>query len=321
VKDRNGNPVLLRERLNNNKDRWSEHGLGHVLNPSDPMSEDRDWIGRTWLNIVRRSLGLSTVPLGFENLPAVGRISVSSPAIAESLENLNRGKQYPDTIKPFNFLLSCHVKPFGHPLGCDPEHFHLISPYEMDPKKWLRKDWIDEYSDKRYRITTTGPTGDRYTARVKTFGELLQEYEFHPESKCADSNGNACERQTVGLLQRRHIQIEFTRYVGKESNSLEDVESGVVHSEEDVYTEYADPRRDGWTQKMLPALKRIRLHVLVEECRGHLSRRALIDLRAGRIAGTGNFSRWFSENCVQNRPPSLSSHLPSTGTNLSDYPK
>jgi hypothetical protein len=51
--------VLLRGRLNNNKDRWSEHGLGHVLNPSDPMSEDRDWIGRTWLNIVRRSLGLS----------------------------------------------------------------------------------------------------------------------------------------------------------------------------------------------------------------------------------------------------------------------
>jgi hypothetical protein len=71
------------------------------------------------------------------------------------------------------------------------------------------------------------------------------------------------------------------RYVGKESNSLEDVESGVVHSEEDVYTEYADPRRDESTQKMLPALKRIRLHVLVEECRGNLSRRALIDFRAG----------------------------------------
>lgn len=70
--------------------------------------------------------------------------------------------------------------------------------------------------------------------------------------------------------------------VGKESNSLEDVESGVIHSEEDVYTEYADSRRDEWTQKMLPALKRIRLHVLVEECRGRMSRRALIDLRAGR---------------------------------------
>jgi hypothetical protein len=282
VKDANGNPVLLRERLNNDKDRWSEHGLGHVLNPSDPTSEDRDRIGKVWLNIVRRSLGLSTVPLGFESVPAVGRISVSSPAIASSLEYLNRGKKYPDQIKPFNFLMSCHVKPFGHPLGCDPEHFHLISPYEMDPRKWLRKDWIDEYSDKPYRITTTGPTGDRYTARVKTFGELLQEYEFHPESKCSDSNGNPCERQTTGLLHRRHIQIEFMRYVGKESNSLEDVESGIVHSGEDVYTEYADSRRDEWTQKILPALKQIRLRVLVQKLRGRLSRRAIIDLRAGR---------------------------------------
>lgn len=282
VKDANGNPVLLRERLNNDKDRWSEHGLGHVLNPSDPTSEDRDWIGKVWLNIVRRSLGLSTAPLGFENVPAVGRISVSSPAIARSLEYLNRGKEYPGQIKPFNFLLSCHIKPFGHPLGSDPEHFHLIAPYETDPTKWLQKDWIDEYSSKQYRIKTTGPTGDRYTARVKTFGELLQEYEFHPESKCADSNGSPCGRQTIGLLRRRHIQIDFMKYIGKEANSLEDVESGVVHSEAGVYTEYADSRRDEWMQKMVPALKRIRLYVLVEKCTGRLSRRELIELRAGR---------------------------------------
>jgi hypothetical protein len=282
VKDANGNPVLLRERLNNDKDRWSEHGLGHVLNPSDPTSEDRDWIGKVWLNIVRRSLGLSTAPLGFENVPAVGRISVSSPAIARSLEYLNRGKEYPGQIKPFNFLLSCHIKPFGHPLGSDPEHFHLIAPYETDPTKWLQKDWIDEYSSEQYRIKTTGPTGDRYTARVKTFGELLQEYEFHPESKCADSNGSPCGRQTIGLLRRRHIRIDFMKYIGKEANSLEDVESGVVHSEGDVYTEYADSRRDEWMQKMVPALKRIRLYVLVEKCTGRLSRRELIELRAGR---------------------------------------
>jgi hypothetical protein len=72
-----------------------------------------------------------------------------------------------------------------------PEHFHFICPYETDPTKCLRKDWIDEYCGKQYRMTTTGPTGNRYTARVKTFGELLQEYEFHPESKCADSNADS----------------------------------------------------------------------------------------------------------------------------------
>lgn len=44
VKDRNGLPILLWHGKNNKEDRWSEHGLGHLLNPTDPESEDRDWI-------------------------------------------------------------------------------------------------------------------------------------------------------------------------------------------------------------------------------------------------------------------------------------
>ena len=143
-------------------------------------------------------------------------------------------------------------------------------------------EWIDQYSGKRYRITTSGHHGDRNTARVKTYGEVLREYEFHPESKCADSKENACGKQTVGLLQRRHVKIEQIKYIGKESNKLEDVEAGFVHSAESVYTEYVDPRRDEWTKKIFPALKQMSLKVLVKKCAGKLSRRALIDLRSGR---------------------------------------
>jgi hypothetical protein len=39
--------------------------------------------------------------------------------------------------KPFNFLLSAHVAPFGHPAGYTPERFHLIAPFEPDPRRWL----------------------------------------------------------------------------------------------------------------------------------------------------------------------------------------
>jgi hypothetical protein len=117
---------------------------------------------------------------------------------------------------------------------------------------------------------------------VKTYGEVLEEYEFHPEAKCADSRGNPCDKQTIGLLQRRHIRIDQIRFIGKESNSLEEVESGAEQSAQNVYTEYVDPRRDEWTTKILPALKRAPLKVLVANCRGKLSRRAIIDLRAGR---------------------------------------
>jgi hypothetical protein len=117
---------------------------------------------------------------------------------------------------------------------------------------------------------------------VKTYGDVLREYEIHPESKCADAAGKPCAKQTVGLLQRRHVRIDQIKYVGKESNSLEEVDAGLIHSAENVFTIYADPRRDEWQTKILPALKNAALSSLVEECRGRLSRRALIDVRAGR---------------------------------------
>lgn len=94
--------------------------------------------------------------------------------------------------------------------------------------------------------------------------------------------GDPCDRQTVGLLARRHVKIDQIKCIGKESNSLENVEDGLAHSEENIYTEYVDPKRDEWTAKILPALRKIPLRVLVERCRGQLSRRALIDLRAMR---------------------------------------
>lgn len=281
TKKPNGVPVLMRKGQFG-EDRWSEHGLGHLLNPTDPENEDREWIAQVWLNIIRRALGLTTKPLAFEERPAITRLSVSSPAVMKALECLNKGKKYPDQIKPFNFLLSCHVKAFGHPLGTDPEHFHLISPYDSNPKNWLTKEWIDEYTRKTYGIRTWGHYGDRNFARVKTYGEVIDEYEFHPESKCADANGNPCDKQTLGLLQRRHVRIDQLKFIGKESNSLENVESGSEHSEKNVYTEYVDPKRDEWTTQILPAMNRIKLKRLVEACRGRLSRRAIIDLRAGR---------------------------------------
>ena len=43
LRDRNGEPELLRKGVNNGdgEDGWSQHGLGHLLNPTDPESDDR----------------------------------------------------------------------------------------------------------------------------------------------------------------------------------------------------------------------------------------------------------------------------------------
>jgi hypothetical protein len=270
---------LLRKGVNNKSDRWSQHGLGHLLNPIDPENEDRNWIGQAWLNIIKKALGLPVEELKFEHLPAVGRVSVTSPNVMRAFSSFNEGKPYCEKIKPFNFVLTCQVKQLGHPTGTDPARFHLIAPYDKDPRRWLKAKWIDQYTGAVYRITTRDH-GDRNTASVKTYGDILREYEFHAEPKCADVEGCACGKQTIGLLQRRHVQILFIRYIGKESNKLDDVEAGMIHNAQSVYTEYGDRRRDEWETKLLPILKTVPLAVLAKRC--GISRRALIDLRAGR---------------------------------------
>ncbi len=198
----------------------------------------------------------------------------------KAFARFNKGKEYTDQIKPFNFVLTCHVSPLGRPIGADPARCHLIAPYESDPRKWPRMDWLDLYTGNRYRVTTTDRVGTRRSAQVKTHGDVLQEYEFHPESKCADASGKPCGKQTVGLLHRRHIQIDYITCIGKESNRLEDVEAGLIHSEQNVYTEYPDPQRDEWQMKILPALKRMPLSVLVKK--SGISRSQLKEIRAGR---------------------------------------
>lgn len=295
LRDRKGEPEQLRPGINIPEDSgvgWSEHGLGHLLNPVDPTSEDRGWIAHAWLGIVRRSLGLTTAPLPFADRVAVGQITVSSPEVLRALAKLNAGKTYEQQIKPFNFILSCHVAKLGHPSDADPEHFHLIAPYEHDPRKWLALPWIDQYSGKQYRISTTLATSTKQIARVKSYGEVLEEYEYHEEAKCADASGAPCVKQTVGLLQRRHVLIDWPpRLIGKESNKLEEVAEGSVPDAGDVYTEYPDPQREReeWVTMILPRLRAVSMRVLME--RSGLSRRALQVIRAGRRPNAKNRSK------------------------------
>jgi hypothetical protein len=289
IRDPIGKPELLSKGVNNKEDRYSEHGLGHLLNPTDPQSDDRDWIAAAWLAIVRRSLGLSVKALGFEKRVAAGRTTVSSPAVLKPLLALNEGRPYPQQIKPFNFILGCHVRKLGHPVGVDPERFHLIAPYELNPQKWEAMPWIDQYSGKRYRITASGPHGSRTVARVKSYGDVLREYEFHPEAKCADANGAPCSKQTVGLLRRRRIAIDGLVHIGKESNRLEEFEEQSLLDPSDVYTEYPDPRRDEWATKILPRLKAMSMRELME--RTGLPRSTLQATRAGRRPHQKNAER------------------------------
>jgi hypothetical protein len=160
----------------------------------------------------------------------------------------------------------------------------LIAPFEINSKKWLQMRWIDQYSAKIFRISADKNYVSRNTARMQTYGDVFDAYAHHPESKCVDEHGNVCDRQTKGLLYRRHVRIGEIVAIGKESNKLEEVDAGLIHSAESVYVTYPDPTRDSWTRDIAPKLQAIPLSVLMRET-GLLSR-SLIKVRKGQVRHT-----------------------------------
>jgi len=73
---------------------------------------------------------------------------------------------------------------------------------------------------------------------------VFEEYEFHPEPKSADAEGEAADKRTRGLLARRAVEAVSITCVGKESNLLEDVENEIVHDWDAVQQQYRDERLD-----------------------------------------------------------------------------
>jgi hypothetical protein len=108
---------------------------------------------------------------------------------------------------------------------------------------------------------------------------VLDQYRNHTESKSLAPDGGPCRSATVGLLRRRPVTAQWVMHVGKESNRLEEVEAGLVHDPEEVYTEYVDARHDPAWATVTRVLKDMPRSRLMQET--GLSRRALTALRNG----------------------------------------
>ena len=256
----------------------SEHGLGHFLNPTDPESPDRSWIKEFWRIIVRKAHGKETVPPPWLSRPTMVRTTVTSSAVRHAFRRLNEGRSYAEQIKPFNFLLTAAgAKP---PAGHRGDHFRLVAPYESDPTKWEQAEFIDVHNPDAgtYRITTRD--GRPGLARVDTFADVLSKYETHPEAKSLGPDGRPCDKATAGLLQRRPVTVGTIRLIGKESNRLEERQSGELAREEadQWLTTYED--HDEWYRMILPSLKKLSVQQL-EKVAG-MSPRRLRDALVGR---------------------------------------
>jgi hypothetical protein len=240
----------------------SEHGLGHLLNPVT-VDSSRDWIDEFWHYIVKDALRLRPARPSFLSLPALTRITVSSPHILRPFAHSQVELPFKERTSPTTFLLSASVAPNGHPAGADPERFHLLASYEPDSSKWLEMKWTDLHSGHEYPVTTEFPAPP-YSAQIRSFADVLTDFVMRPEPKSASSSGEACERKTLGLLQRRHVSVASIHCVGKETNRLELVQQGLLHDWSDVYTLYRNPELDAWRNDIIPGLKRLPRKALSE---------------------------------------------------------
>ena len=114
---------------------------------------------------------------------------------------------------------------------------------------------------------------------VKTYRDVLDEYRAHAETKSLAPDGMLCVGPTLGLLQRRPVTKLYLTHVGKESNRLEEMDAGLIHDPDEVYTEYQNPADDPWRTLVVPILKQMKRADLAKAT--SLSERSVASLRNG----------------------------------------
>jgi hypothetical protein len=238
----------------------SEHGLGHLIDPTGPKLRRRDgppnaptWIEQVWHHILAGVRGKRRRAPAWFKRPALTRMAISTPDVLATFKAVDQGKSYQDAMKPANFVLAAHVAPFGHPDGVDPEHFQLFARSEPDPAKWLTLPWIDKYSGETLSVAV-GDKPPLQHVHIQSMQDVVRRYETHPEPKSVGPSGAPCGQQTRGLLGRRPVVASAFRYIGKEANRLEEVQQQVLHEEAEVRTAHQDPSQTPWRRVIQPLL-------------------------------------------------------------------
>jgi len=92
-----------------------------------------------------------------------------------------------------------------------------LSLKEPAARKWLAADYINIYDRKHYSLALQqSPRIDKVIP--KTFGYISRLYPLHPEHKSLAPDGEPCNGNTRGLLQRMHVIGSQLRYIGKETD-------------------------------------------------------------------------------------------------------
>ena len=177
--------------------KYSTYGLGHLLNIN---GED------VWKAILTGNFS------EFENKIAVSQITISKPSILNRFKKMNYNKPYVKQIKPFNFML----------IGSEKNGIIPCLPYDKDIIGIQYKRFVDYKTD-----TASGKLPLTSDAYWYTLDDILTKYVSHKDNKFDQDN--------EGIAHRKHIVVNRIRYIGKESNNIQDNLTGI---EEPDYLEY-----------------------------------------------------------------------------------
>ena len=149
---------------------------------------------------------------GYSDKIAVSQITTSKPSNLNKFKKMNENKPFNNKIKPFNFML----------VGSEKNGIIPCLPYDKDIRGIQYKPFIDYKSGKASNELPLPSWEYWYTLE-----EILTKYVMH--------NDNKFDYDNQGIAHRKHIIVDRIRYIGKETNNLEDNSNGL---EEPDYLEY-----------------------------------------------------------------------------------
>ncbi len=241
------------------------------------MNRTPKWIEEVWRVTLAEALGTASDRPAAWRRPAVARLTITKPDITGRFQRPRLTPHYDDQVKPMNFVIVAYPTRFGRPLGVAPSTpFLLMQPFSRNARKRDRERWTDIHSGMTYRAADS-PSRD--TVTLKSYNDVVDDYQRHPEPKSASSDGTPCGRTTRGLLARRPVEVLTVTHIGKEANDLEDVEHGLVSALPEVLNRY-DEGTDAWTRLVQPVLRAMPLAELAH--RLHISERHAQRIRNGR---------------------------------------
>lgn len=272
VKDDNGQlQVIIRKK--------TDHGLGHLMSPL-PGDYQKKWIEEIWRSIISKEHGLPYSFPAWYRQPALAQLSISKPAIYDKV-NKDDKQPYCQQVKPFNFIVVAYpAKQLLHlptikdyycaqyrklvhdgkvcreKSSCKYKdtclsgiHIMPIAPFD-NLDNWQGLAWQDkttkmplqvvlkEYEDDDLSVQAT-ITDNKI--RIKAYADFIKPYSKHPELKYDGPTGEPCQSDTQGELKRTHVKATKIVYIGKEANTLQDVEERAILPEEndDFVLEYS----------------------------------------------------------------------------------